>query len=403
MNSFHGPSNRQKPKRRTELSAKQKQLCIDLFGTESEFESDEETVNSSKVIYTVKAKNNTNNITEQLDDVLDITFEKELFESTIELFASPKKLTSPTFESFHEFVAEFRQQKTARGESQQIADQNKSSVIKCEKTVPSEKFTNPSQLDTQPNIDTKYRSNSGKREDNTSHSTSIKPNTQHRKPSSTYVPARTHPYNRPTLSPSRTHSTSHLQIKTNHADQTATFSGAYIRPATATSTETTSHSEAKLIANYTDISSACICPAQATNTEITSHGQAKPITINTKIAHSQAKSIATNTHKRFNPFSRKPAILESRTSEYSHNQRSGDFIQRRNADPSHQHHRPSAVTKSDTNTQEIRTPTTEPRVIALNNKLVPNGVQLAIAVKGKQRLSKNALKKITRNLLSQME
>lgn len=42
------------------------------------------------------------------------------------------------------------------------------------------------------------------------------------------------------------------------------------------------------------------------------------------------------------------------------------------------------------------------KTIKLNNKYVPNGVQLAISVDRNKKLSKNALKKITRNLLSQM-
>lgn len=42
------------------------------------------------------------------------------------------------------------------------------------------------------------------------------------------------------------------------------------------------------------------------------------------------------------------------------------------------------------------------RIITLNNKNVPPGVHLAIAVDKSKYLSKNALKKITRNLASQM-
>lgn len=42
------------------------------------------------------------------------------------------------------------------------------------------------------------------------------------------------------------------------------------------------------------------------------------------------------------------------------------------------------------------------KVITLNNKYVPKGVHLAIAVEHNKKLSKNALKKITRNLASQL-
>lgn len=42
------------------------------------------------------------------------------------------------------------------------------------------------------------------------------------------------------------------------------------------------------------------------------------------------------------------------------------------------------------------------KIITLNNKYVPKGIKLAIAVEGNKVLSKNALKKITRNLASQM-
>lgn len=83
----------------------------------------------------------------------------------------------------------------------------------------------------------------------------------------------------------------------------------------------------------------------------------------------------------------------------------------------HAHYSPLQVTisnhpvgTSNTNSSEsaystqnsIECESQEARIIPLNNKFVPNGVQLAIAVKGKQQLSKNALKKITRNLLAQM-
>lgn len=42
------------------------------------------------------------------------------------------------------------------------------------------------------------------------------------------------------------------------------------------------------------------------------------------------------------------------------------------------------------------------KIITLNNKYVPKGVQLAIAVEHNKKLSKNALKKITRNLAGQL-
>lgn len=42
------------------------------------------------------------------------------------------------------------------------------------------------------------------------------------------------------------------------------------------------------------------------------------------------------------------------------------------------------------------------KIITLNNKYVPKGVCFAIAVESNKKLSKNALKKITRNLASQM-
>lgn len=42
------------------------------------------------------------------------------------------------------------------------------------------------------------------------------------------------------------------------------------------------------------------------------------------------------------------------------------------------------------------------KIITLNNKYVPKGVQLAIAVETNKTLSKNALKKITRNLAAQL-
>ena len=42
------------------------------------------------------------------------------------------------------------------------------------------------------------------------------------------------------------------------------------------------------------------------------------------------------------------------------------------------------------------------RILTLNNKLVPQGVRFAIAVDANKTYTKNALKKITRNLLSQM-
>lgn len=44
----------------------------------------------------------------------------------------------------------------------------------------------------------------------------------------------------------------------------------------------------------------------------------------------------------------------------------------------------------------------KPNIVTLNNKYVPDGVQLAIAVKNKKKLSKNALKRITRNLVAQL-
>lgn len=51
------------------------------------------------------------------------------------------------------------------------------------------------------------------------------------------------------------------------------------------------------------------------------------------------------------------------------------------------------------------TPTTAPktRIISLQNKNVPKGVQLAIAVDSKKFFSKNALKKITRNLAKEIQ
>lgn len=50
--------------------------------------------------------------------------------------------------------------------------------------------------------------------------------------------------------------------------------------------------------------------------------------------------------------------------------------------------------------QESSAPNT--KIITLNNKYVPKGVCLAIAIKNNKNLSKNALKKITRNLVSQL-
>lgn len=57
--------------------------------------------------------------------------------------------------------------------------------------------------------------------------------------------------------------------------------------------------------------------------------------------------------------------------------------------------------KSQTNNLKSEPP--KARVITLNNKYAPKGVQLAIAVDRNKKLSKNALKKITRGLVAQLE
>lgn len=61
----------------------------------------------------------------------------------------------------------------------------------------------------------------------------------------------------------------------------------------------------------------------------------------------------------------------------------------------------SAETSKPETIETERTETIGTRIISLNNKYVPEGVRLAIAVDKNKQLSKNALKKLTRNLLSE--
>lgn len=68
------------------------------------------------------------------------------------------------------------------------------------------------------------------------------------------------------------------------------------------------------------------------------------------------------------------------------------------------HHQTNTIIKQQltSHTHEANDKPSDARIIPLNNKLIPKGVQLVIAVDANKKYTKNALKKITRNLMNQM-
>lgn len=141
-----------------------------------------------------------------------------------------------------------------------------------------------------------------------------------------------------------------------------------------------------------------INPFKVANSSITIKKQKQPIKITKKVCETP-----TFTNTRTSTIINAPNTTQTKSIVERHNfaQEIKITVKNNNNNTISSNSTATSVEKSVVDKLEP-TPAERTKIITLNNKHTPNNVYLAIAVDKNKYLSKNALKKITRNLASQM-
>lgn len=411
VESIHGPSKSNAVASNRKPAEEQKKKFIELFGTDSEFESSDNETNKNESV-------------ESLDDVLDITAESILLD---ESFESPAKIKQ-------NLIITIQNEKTESAD-----DLNKQNAIRSNEsqilaTVPqSSTSVHSTSLEHKPLLQgsrkqrlldklysaTQQTESTSKSDVTKSSSIEIK-STQFASKiqSAIHVPKTTKisSINRIQAQASKVARTFAHKHRTHSHKPT----NAVVKHKSPNTIKSPTHSHTQAL-NHPAHATANIQPHSRTlyhpNGKLQAHALNRPAQATSSIeshAHN-VKQVAHNPFRRLNTSSTRHQPYDRQTPTQAHGSKhsaqvaqskpAADIAQhtKQKCDSSASHKTEAHVGESTHSAQNIiEQKSEEARIIPLHNKIVPNGVQLAIAVKGKQRLSKNALKKITRNLLSQM-